>query len=144
MSAFRIRSARLDDARQVLDLWESAAENHGRPTDADAHLLDGLLRFDPSALLLAEVDETLIGSVIAGWDGWRAHLYRLAVRSEFRRRGVGSALLQAAEQRLTALGARRLDAMVLDSNALGQTAWHAAGYQRQDDWSRWVRPTQGS
>jgi ribosomal protein S18 acetylase RimI-like enzyme len=141
VSAFTIRAAHPDDdTQQVLDLWRAAAENHGRPTDDDAHLLGGLLRLDPDALLLAEIDGALIGSVIAGWDGWRAHLYRLAVRPEFRRQGVGSALLQAAERRLTGLGARRLDAMVLDANDLGRQVWQAAGYHRQDDWGRWVKP----
>jgi len=81
----------------------------------------------------------LIGSVIAGWDGWRCHLYRLAVRPAWRRRGVGSVLLRAAEDRFKALGAARADAMVLDSNDLGQNLWRANGYRRQDDWRRWVK-----
>ena len=82
----------------------------------------------------------MIGAVIAGWGGWRCHLYRLAVRPRWRRRGVASALLRAAEDRFRALGAGRADAMVLDSNDLGQNLWVASGYRRQDDWRRWVKP----
>ena len=48
------------------------------------------------------------------------------------------ALLAAAEERLRALGARRIDAMVLDRNELGQRLWSARGHRRQDEWSRWV------
>ncbi len=70
---------------------------------------------------------------------WRYHLYRLAVRPDARRQGVGSALLAAAERRLSALGATRVDAMVLDRNDLGQSLWRAGGYHRQDDWRRWVK-----
>jgi ribosomal protein S18 acetylase RimI-like enzyme len=77
--------------------------------------------------------------VSAGGDGWRCHLYRLAVRPAWRRRGVGSALLRAAEDRFKALGAARADAMVLDSNDLGQNLWRANRYRRQDDWRRWVK-----
>jgi len=90
-------------------------------------------------LLVAVSDTELIGSLIAGWDGWRAYLYRLAVRPDYRRRGVGQALLEAAEARLAGLGARRFDAMVLDGNELGRRLWQAAGYRRQDDWRRWVK-----
>lgn len=48
------------------------------------------------------------------------------------------ALIVAAEERLLALGARRIDAMVLDRNELGQRLWSSRGYRRQDEWSRWV------
>lgn len=54
-------------------------------------------------------------------------------------RGIGRGLLDSAEQRFAALGARRVDAMVLADNELGQQAWVAACYERQPEWSRWVK-----
>ena len=42
---------------------------------------------------LAADGEHIVGSVIAGWDGWRCHLYRLAVAPARRREGIGRALL---------------------------------------------------
>jgi hypothetical protein len=30
--------------------------------------------------------------------------------------------------------------MVLDGNDAGHAIWSAAGYSRQDNWSRWVKP----
>lgn len=77
--------------------------------------------------------------MIAGWDGWRAHLYRLAVLPEHRRKGVARALLDAATERLVSLGASRLDAMVLEGNEDGQQLWDAAGYAPQPNWRRWVQ-----
>lgn len=82
---------------------------------------------------------SLVGTVIAGFDGWRCHLYRLAVHPGQRRRGVGGALLKAAEERFTALGGRRSDAMVLDRNDSARHAWRAAGYAPEPQWSRWVK-----
>jgi len=64
---------------------------------------------------------------------------RLAVRPGWRRQGIGSALLDAAENRLKVLGAARIDAMVLDINDLGQSLWQARGYSRPGDWRRWVK-----
>jgi ribosomal protein S18 acetylase RimI-like enzyme len=66
--------------------WREAAENSRRPPDT-AEAVTALLGRDPEAVILAEHDGALIGSVIAGWDGWRYHLYRLAVRPGWRRRG---------------------------------------------------------
>ena len=116
----------------------SAAENATRAPDT-REAVTTLLGRDPDAVIMAEQDGELVGSVIAGWDGWRCHLYRLAVRPAWRRRGVGSALLRAAEDRFRAVGAARADAMVLDGNDLGQNLWRASGYRRQDDWRRWVK-----
>jgi ribosomal protein S18 acetylase RimI-like enzyme len=135
---FSLRTASPGDADGLLELWQEAAENGGRPPDARQAVL-ALLSRDPRALIVAESDGVLIGSVIAGWDGWRYHLYRLAVRPGWRRQGVGSALLDAAENRLKVLGAARIDAMVLDINDLGQNVWQARGYSRQGDWRRWVK-----
>jgi ribosomal protein S18 acetylase RimI-like enzyme len=135
---FALRTASAADVDAIVALWQQAAENDSRPPDTAEAVL-ALLGRDPEAMILADHDGALIGSIIAGWDGWRYHLYRLAVRPDWRKQGVGSALLSAAENRLRALGATRLDAMVLDGNDLGQSLWQARGYRRQDDWRRWVK-----
>jgi ribosomal protein S18 acetylase RimI-like enzyme len=135
---FALRTASAADVDGIVALWQQAAENDSRPPDTAEAVL-ALLGRDPEAVILADHDGALIGSIIAGWDGWRYHLYRLAVRPDWRKQGVGSALLSAAENRLWALGATRLDAMVLDGNDLGQNLWQARGYHRQDDWRRWVK-----
>jgi ribosomal protein S18 acetylase RimI-like enzyme len=135
---FALRAASAADVDGLLALWQEAAENEDRPPDTRAAVA-ALLDRDPAAVIVAEHDGALIGSVIAGWDGWRYHLYRLAVQPGWRRQGVGAALLAAAEDRLAALGATRADAMVLDGNDLGQQLWRARGYVRQATWSRWVK-----
>lgn len=136
---FTLRTAGPDEVDVLLDLWREAAENDARPADT-REAVAALLRRDPDALLVADDGGEIIGSVIAGWDGWRFHLYRLAVRPERRGQGIGSALVAAAEERFRALNAGRADAMVLEGNELGQGLWRARGYQPQEEWRRWVKP----
>lgn len=136
--SFALRAGSVADIDGLLEPWRQAAENQGRPADT-REAVSALFDRDPDAVIVAEHDGELIGSVIAGWDGWRYHLYRLAVRPDHRRQGVASALLRAAEDRFAALGASRADAMVLDTNDLGQQVWRASGYRRQHDWRRWVK-----
>jgi ribosomal protein S18 acetylase RimI-like enzyme len=133
-----LRTGAAADVDGLLELWAEAAENAERAPDMRA-AVTALLGRDPDAVIVAEHDGELVGSVIAGWDGWRCHLYRLAVRPAWRRRGVGSALLRAAEDRFRAVGAARADAMVLHSNGLGQSLWRAEGYRSQEEWRRWVK-----
>ncbi|MFI7602837.1 GNAT family N-acetyltransferase [Actinoplanes sp. NPDC049681] len=134
-----LRTAESRELGAVLRFWLAAAENTSRPVDSPAAVAALHLR-DPDALILALDGDEIVGTVIAGWDGWRCHLYRLAVAPSRRRAGIGRALLGAAEQRCRALGGIRMDAMVLDDNEAAHDIWAAHGYRRQDDWSRWIKP----
>ncbi|MBY8878316.1 GNAT family N-acetyltransferase [Actinacidiphila acidipaludis] len=138
MSDLRIRPAEVSDIPAVLAFWRVAAE--GTSVSDDETGVAGLIGRDAAALLLAERDGTLMGTVIAGFDGWRCHLYRLAVHPSARRQGVARALLAAAEERFTALGGRRGDAMVLEANERAHHAWQAVGYAREEQWRRWTKP----
>ncbi|MEV6491022.1 GNAT family N-acetyltransferase [Actinoplanes sp. NPDC051633] len=139
MAEIELRSAEAADIARVLAFWRIAAEDAHRPPDTPAALAALHLR-DPDALILAMDGDDIAGTVIAGWDGWRCHLYRLAVGPRHRREGIGRALIEAAEDRFRVLGGTRVDAMVLDDNELAHRIWRAAGYRRQAEWSRWVKP----
>ncbi|MEV6833590.1 GNAT family N-acetyltransferase [Streptomyces sp. NPDC051133] len=141
MTGLSIRPAVHDDLDAVLAFWRTAAE--GTSISDDRAGVARLLDRDPGALLLAESAGDLLGTVIAGFDGWRCHLYRLAVHPERRRQGVASVLLAAAEERFVRLGGRRADAMVLVRNETAHRAWGAAGYGPQEQWRRWVKPLTG-
>jgi ribosomal protein S18 acetylase RimI-like enzyme len=136
--AVLIRHARADEADEILRFWKLAGEGTDRHDSVQA--CRALIERDPEALMLAEIDGELVGTLIAGWDGWRAHLYRLAVHPEHRREGIARTLIERAEERFTSFGAFRADAMVLHANELAHHAWSSAGYGSQPQWARWVKP----
>ncbi|ACU76084.1 GCN5-related N-acetyltransferase [Catenulispora acidiphila DSM 44928] len=141
MPAPELRPATSADLAAVLAFWQVAAEDAHRPADS-VRAVEALVARDPEALILAVDADSgeLVGTVVAGWDGWRCHLYRLAVHPDRRRAGIGRLLVDAAEARFRALGGARADAMVLDENELAHRAWRAGGYAPQGEWSRWVKP----
>jgi predicted N-acetyltransferase YhbS len=129
-----IRPAHPDEIPAVLELWR--AETVASATDSENALRE-LCAFQPGALLVAEEDRLLVGTVIAAWDGWRGNLYRLAVRSSHRRRGIGSALVRAAERHLRDQGATRISTLVFNADdAIGLA--EAAGAARDHRLLRFV------
>ena len=133
----RIRPVCSDDVHAILDLWR-AAEAEPSVTDAPDGLRT-LIDRDRDALIVAEVDNHLAGVVIAGWDGWRANLYRLAVHPSHRRTGIALHLIREAERRLAALGAVRVNAVVVRHDARAVAFWTAAGYTRDERMLRFRR-----
>lgn len=133
------RNAVAADADDVMKFWSTAAEDSHRPPDSPDAVLRLIAR-DPEALILALDNDVVVGSIIAGWDGWRCHLYRLAVAPTHRRQGIGRELVARAEQRFTSYGGTRADAMVLDDNDQAHGVWSTVGYAAQPEWSRWVKP----
>ncbi|MCU1373738.1 MAG: Acetyltransferase [Actinomycetia bacterium] len=130
-----IRPATAADLAAAAALWEVA----GGPTRTPGSLAvaERLFARDPEALLVAVDGDEVVGTIVVGWDGWRCHLYRLAVLPAHRRRGIAAELVAAAVERASALGATRLDAMVADANHGAVAFWAAAGFGRDDDDHRW-------
>jgi ribosomal protein S18 acetylase RimI-like enzyme len=128
-----VRPAEAADLPKVLALWEEArSEAASVPDTQDA--LD-----TPDALLVAELDGDVVGAVIAAWDGWRGNIYRLAVRRECRRLGIGLQLVRAGEQRLRDKGVRRVTALVVTEELGAAALWKAAGYEQDSAVVRFVR-----
>ncbi|MGH9017304.1 MAG: GNAT family N-acetyltransferase, partial [Acidimicrobiales bacterium] len=96
--AVTFRPATVDDAAAVVGLWSDAGA-HPTTTD-DAASVIALVGRDPGALVLAEADGLLVGSLVCGWDGWRGNMYRLVVLPAYRRRGIATALVGRALLRL--------------------------------------------
>jgi ribosomal protein S18 acetylase RimI-like enzyme len=132
-----LRPGRPLDLTPVLALW-GASEAEPTHTD-DIDSLQRLIRRDPGALLVAEVDGELVGTVIAAWDGWRGSVYRLVVSPAHRRRGLARKLLAAAEERLASVGAVRLQAVVVETDARAVGFWWTSGWERQSARLRFVR-----
>ena len=133
-----IRAATAADVDAVLAVWAAARSAAARTPD-DPDVVRLLLDRDPGALLVAEAGGEIVGALIAGWDGWRGNVYRLVVLPAHRRQGIGRRLVEAGHDRLRALGARRVTALVGGEEGAAHGLWRAVGYQRDEFVHRFVR-----
>ena len=127
---------------EVLDFWKIHAENHSRPFDS-AGLVIQLIERDPDAIILAINEGKIVGTVIVGWDGWRGSIYRLAVDGNLKGQGLGRQLMEKAEERLKALGATRVNAVVYEENSAAHSFYQRLGYSKQLEWARWIKDFEG-
>lgn len=138
-SGYAIRPCRRDECEAVLRVWQRA---DALPTVTDdLESVQRLVAEGPGALLVAEADGAIFGTIIAGWDGWRGAVYRLAVVPEQRRTGLGRALVLAALRWLRDRGARRCAAIVRIGEADALAFWQAmsdAGFVQQPENTRFV------
>jgi ribosomal protein S18 acetylase RimI-like enzyme len=81
--------------------------------------------------LVAIEGERVAGTIMAGYDGHRGWLYKLAVDPNARRCGIGTHLVRAAEARLAALGCIKINLQVRLSNEQVAAFWRRLGYETQ-------------
>lgn len=133
-----IRRCRHEDAKAVLELWAQTRSEHASTADR-LDDVERLIEDSPAALLVAERDGEIVGVLIAGWDGWRGNMYRLAVREEHRRQGIGMALTRAGEDYLRSRGVHRVTALVAFEDDAAGSFWESAGYPQDGEIGRRVR-----
>ena len=133
MSHFEIRACQNEECGKVLSLW---LDHHPPGVSDNLESIQRLVADFGDCLLVAINGEQIVGTIIAGWDGWRGHLHQLTVRPEFRRLGVAKALVAEAEQRLANKGAKRVSVLAERDNSQAN-AFYASlrdrGY-RLDTW----------
>ena len=139
-SDINIRPCRCEECAIVLKIWKEAGST---PSVSDSlESLELILQEDGDLLLVAELDDHIVGTVMGGWDGWRGNIYRLAVLPEYRRQGIGQALVLETEKRLAQRGARKISVLVEQEEDLAIAFWDSLkddGYKRDSRFIRYAK-----
>ena len=133
---FSIRECLPEEAEALLALWQAAGTSPS-VTDAVADIQRTIESH--ASVLVANADQRIVGSLIATFDGWRGNMYRLAVHPGYRRRGIGRALVEEGERRLTKLGAKRITALVEEKYPWAIAFWSSVGYEIEPGITRFFR-----
>jgi ribosomal protein S18 acetylase RimI-like enzyme len=133
-----IRAAGAGDLDAVLAVWSRHRSAAADVVDTREDL-ELLLATDPEALLVAEAGGEVVGTALATWDGWRGGIHRLVVAPEWRRTGIGRALVDEAHRRLEARGAKRINILVADTDPGATDLWRGAGYRTDSRIARYFR-----
>ena len=127
-----IRPYHSSDHPDVVFLWSEVFPNEPAWNDA-ALIIQRKLAVQPDLFLVALSNKTkVVGTVIAGYDGVRGWVHHLAVHPASRRKGVGRALMLAAESALENLGCPKLNLQVRATNSAAVSFYRSLGYTIED------------
>jgi ribosomal protein S18 acetylase RimI-like enzyme len=91
-------------------------------------MLRYFLTQESAQCLLAEEDEEIKGFILGETNGNRGHIITLDVGTEYRRRGLGTQLLNALESSFAARGVRSMLLETAMNNEAGFEFWKRHGY----------------
>lgn len=135
---WHLRGFAEEDRAQVISLWQACGlVTPWNDPEADIDLCQST---QGATLLIAEADETLVGSAMVGQDGHRGWVYFLAVADSYRGRGLGRALMREAEAWLSQRKVPKVQLMVRESNLEATSFYACLGYHRNSCWimQRWL------
>jgi ribosomal protein S18 acetylase RimI-like enzyme len=100
------------------------------------------VRDEPEHVIVAEYNHRIVGTVIGGFDGWWAWVYRVAVHPQYQHRGIASRLLRVVHKRLLSRGADAACAIVSPDNEVVGGLLTKLRY-RQRPHAMWALPLDG-
>lgn len=126
-----IRNFTPPDRERVVLLWNDVFPNsteHNEPRGA----IDRKITTNDDLFFVAVVDDAIVGTIMAGYDGHRGWLYSVAVDNGYRRQGVGSRLVRYAEVALAKLGCPKLNLQVRANNSSVTAFYESLGFQMEE------------
>jgi ribosomal protein S18 acetylase RimI-like enzyme len=125
-----IREFRLADEQAVIALWERC--DLIRPWNNPHKDISRKLNVRPDLFLVAVMDQAIVATVMAGYEGHRGWINYLAVAPEKQRRGLGRKMMGEVENRLRAAGCPKINLQMRSANTGVVAFYSALGYVVDD------------
>lgn len=126
----QIRTFEAVDRELVVLLWETVFPNSTGHNDPSDSIERKVLAAD-DLFYVAFDGDSLVGTVLAGYDGHRGWLYSLAVDPSRRRNGIGTQLVRHAESALARLGCPKLNLQVRADNVEVVAFYESLGFDSE-------------
>jgi ribosomal protein S18 acetylase RimI-like enzyme len=130
---YKIKAMAIADYNEIKRLWENTEEVGLSGNDDSKKSIKLFLERNPNTCFVVEHNSEIIGTIMAGNDGRRGHIYHLMVKPEHRRCGLGKKLLEKTEKALKKEGIRKIFLVAFKKNRIGNMFWENNGYKIRKD-----------
>ena len=127
-----IRPATATDRSSVIALWETVFPDDP-PHNAPPKVFDAKLAVQDDMLLVAVEDGAVVGTTMAGYDGFRGWLHKVAVSPQHQGRGLATALVRHAIRTLRSAGCIKVNLQIRATNLEVREFYESLGFEIEDN-----------
>lgn len=128
-----VRLMTMEDYDEVYALWLTIKGFAIRSIDDSREGVERFLRRNPTTSVVAVEDGKIAGAILCGHDGRRGCLYHVCVAPEYRRRGIGKAMVLFCMEALKKEGINKVSLIAFTKNDIGNAFWHKVGWIQRED-----------
>jgi N-acetylglutamate synthase len=142
----KISQFKIESYADVLSLWQQCAGIGLSYADSRENIQQYLER-NSGTSFIATCNGNLVGAVLAGHDGRHGYIHHLAVRTDYRRQGIGRKLVDHCLSVLSDLGIQKCHLFIFNNNTGGIEFWKSIGWTPRSDIgviSKTIEPITGS
>ncbi|WP_162175506.1 GNAT family N-acetyltransferase [Lachnoclostridium phytofermentans] len=117
-----------EDYYEIYELWNSSKEIRINIQDDTYEKISKFIDYNSNLCIVAIENSEIIGSVLAGYDGRRGHIYHTIVRSDYRSKGIGNKLIDKVLEEFKSKEVNEIDLLSIINNHEGNTFWEHKGF----------------
>lgn len=131
---YTVRAMTLEDYEGLHALWMTIHGFGIRSIDDSKGGVERFLRRNPSTSVVAVAEDgSIVGGILCGHDGRRGCLYHVCVREDYRRLGIGKAMVVFCMNALKAEEINKVSLIAFTVNDVGNAFWNRIGWTRRGD-----------
>ena len=126
----KIRKFKEEDRKEVIQLWENCGLT--RKWNDPNKDIDRKISFQSELFFVGEINNKIISSAMAGYDGHRGSVYYLAVNPSHHGQGYGKQMMEKIETTLKVIGCPKINIVIRTSNKSVQEFYSTLGYVTEE------------
>lgn len=129
-----VRVMTIEDYDGLHALWMTIHGFGIRSIDDSRLGVERFLKRNPTTSVVAvNEDNEVVGGILCGHDGRRGCMYHVCVREDYRRLGIGKAMVVHCMKALKDENINKVSLIAFTQNDIGNAFWNCIGWTKRED-----------